>query len=68
MDYDVFVVLEDNKIINKYFSSHLQKMAKFRNVLVNRYALVDRSKLFKIVKKDVKDIVKFVKIILKLID
>jgi uncharacterized protein YutE (UPF0331/DUF86 family) len=69
MDYsDVFVVLEENKIINKYFSSHLQKMAKFRNVLVHRYALVDRSKLFKIVKKDVKDIVKFVKIILKLID
>lgn len=69
MDYsDVFLVLEENKIINKDFSYRLQEMAKFRNVLVHRYALVDRSKLFKIVKEDVKDIVEFVKVVLKSID
>jgi len=69
MDYsDVFLILEENKIINKDFSCRLQEMAKFRNVLVHRYALVDRSKLFKIVKEDVKDIVEFVKVVLKSID
>jgi len=69
MDYsDVFLVLEENKIINKDFSYRLQEMTKFRNVLVHRYALVDRSKLFKIVKEDVKDIVEFVKVVLKSID
>jgi uncharacterized protein YutE (UPF0331/DUF86 family) len=69
MDYsDVFLVLEENKIINKNFSYRLQEMAKFRNVLVHRYALVDRSKLFRIVKEDVKDIVEFVKVVLKSID
>jgi uncharacterized protein YutE (UPF0331/DUF86 family) len=68
MDYsDVFLVLEENKIINKDLSYRLQKMAKFRNVLVHRYALVDKSKLFKIAKEDVKDIVQFVKLVLKFI-
>jgi uncharacterized protein YutE (UPF0331/DUF86 family) len=69
MDYnDVFLVLEKNKLINKDFSYRLQEMAKFRNVLVHGYALVDRSKLFKIAKEDVKDIVQFVKVFLKVIN
>jgi uncharacterized protein YutE (UPF0331/DUF86 family) len=39
MDYsDVFLVLEENKVINKDFSYRLQEMAKFRNVLVHGYA------------------------------
>jgi uncharacterized protein YutE (UPF0331/DUF86 family) len=68
VDYsDVFVVLEENKIISKDFSRRLQEMAKFRNVLVHRYIIVDRGKLLKIVKDDVKDVVEFVKTILKLI-
>ncbi|MEM5809767.1 MAG: DUF86 domain-containing protein [Candidatus Aenigmatarchaeota archaeon] len=67
-DYsDVFVVLEENKIIDKDFSKHLQEMAKFRNVLVHRYALVNRGRLLKIIKEDVKDIKEFIKIILKLL-
>jgi uncharacterized protein YutE (UPF0331/DUF86 family) len=68
MDYsDVFIVLEENKIISKNLSCRLQEMAKFRNVLVHRYALVDRRKLFKIVKEDIKDVVEFVKVVLKYI-
>lgn len=68
VDYsDIFVVLEENKIISKDFSHSLQEMAKFRNVLVHRYALVDKDRIIKIVREDVKDITEFVKIILKLI-
>ena len=68
VDYkDVFVVLEENRIFDKNLSKRLQEMAKFRNVLVHRYAIVDRKKLFEITKKDVKDIVEFVKLILRFI-
>lgn len=68
MDYsDVFVVLEENNIIKRNFSHRLQEMAKFRNVLVHRYTMVDRDKLGKIAKEDLKDITEFVKMILKLI-
>ena len=67
-DYaDIFVILEENRIINKNFSSRLQEMTKFRNFLVHRYALVDRNKLFKTAKEDVKDIIEFIKTALKLI-
>ncbi len=67
-DYsDIFVVLEENKIINKSLSKRLQEMAKFRNVLVHRYAVVNMIQLFKIAEEDVKDIVEFVRVILKFI-
>ena len=68
VDYgDIFIVLEENKIINKKFSSRLQEMAKFRNVLVRRYAFVNRGKLLKVAREGVKDIVEFTKVVLKLI-
>jgi len=68
LDYsDVFVVLQENKIIDKSLSSRLQEMAKFRNVLVHRYALINKDKLLEIVKHDIKDINEFVKIVLKLV-
>jgi uncharacterized protein YutE (UPF0331/DUF86 family) len=68
MDYaDVFAVLEENKILSKNFSRRLQEMAKFRNVLVHRYAIVNKGKLLEIAKKDIKDIIKFVKLVLKFI-
>ena len=67
-DYkDVFKVLEENKVINKSLSEKLQQMSGFRNVLVHRYAVVDRKRLIKISKLDIKDIEEFVRIILKLI-
>jgi uncharacterized protein YutE (UPF0331/DUF86 family) len=67
-DYkDVFVVLEENKIISKNLSKRLQEMAKFRNLLVHHYTKIDEEKVFNILKKDVKDIVEFIKTILRLI-
>jgi len=68
VDYsDVFSILEENRIVSKEFSRKLQEMAKFRNVLVHKYALVDRVKLLKIIKEDVKDVREFVKVVLKII-
>lgn len=67
-DYsDIFAVLEENKIVNGSLSNRLQEMVKFRNVLVHRYAVVSMAQLFKIAKEDIKDIVEFVKVILKLV-
>jgi uncharacterized protein YutE (UPF0331/DUF86 family) len=68
VDYsDVFRVLSENKIITKDLSAKLQEMAKFRNVLVHRYALVDTKKLLSIARDEVEDIKNFVKTILHLI-
>ena len=65
-DYkDIFVVLEENKIVPKGLSRKLQEIAKFRNVLVHRYATVDMNKLVQIAKKDIKDINRFLNIIIK---
>jgi len=49
----------------KNLSFKLQEMAKFRNLLVYRYAEVETKKLFKIMKDDVKDIKEFIGVILK---
>ena len=67
-DYkDVFVVLEENKILPRNLSKRLQQMARFRNLLVHHYTKIDEERVFDILRKDVKDIVEFVKIILKLL-
>jgi uncharacterized protein YutE (UPF0331/DUF86 family) len=65
-DYrDVFVILEENKIIPSSLSERLQRMVGFRNLLVHRYTKIDIKRVFEIMKKDAKDIVEFVKVILK---
>lgn len=68
VDYkDVFLVLKENKIINDKLSLKLQSMAKFRNILVHRYAEIESKRLFKIMTRDVRDIKEFIKTILKYI-
>jgi len=50
-DYrDVFVILEENKIIPKGLSKNLQDMARFRNLLVHHYTKIDENKIFSILK------------------
>ncbi len=67
-DYvDIFKILEEEKILDKDLSERLQRMAKFRNILVHRYTEIETRKLYTIMTKDVKDIVSFVKAILELI-
>ena len=68
VDYkDVFAVLEENKLISKKFAERLMNMAKFRHVLVHPYAFVNRNKILEISRRDIKDVKKFVEIVLKLI-
>ncbi len=67
-DYrDVFAVLEEEKVIPKPLSRRLQEMVGFRNVLVHRYAHIDMRKVLQFAKKDVKDIEKFVEIIVSIL-
>ncbi len=66
MDYkDVFVILEENRILDRNLSEKLQEMAKFRNLLVHRYAEIEKEKLFKIMKINVDDIRDFIGRILR---
>ena len=68
VDYkDVFKILEEKKLVEKELSFKLQEMAKFRNLLVHRYAEVETKKLFKIMKENIKDIKDFVHLILKIV-
>ncbi|RLG39814.1 MAG: DUF86 domain-containing protein [Thermoproteota archaeon] len=68
MDYsDIFRILEEEGIIDEDLSLRLQRMAKFRNLLVHRYAEIETRKLFTIMTKDVKDLMEFVKVVLRII-
>lgn len=65
-DYkDVFVILEENGFLERNLSGKLQEMAKFRNLLVHRYAEMDKERLFRIMKTDIFDIKVFVEKILR---
>ena len=53
------------KIISKKLAERLKEMAKFRNVLVHKYAIVDKKRLLRIMKEDVRDIEEFIKEIMR---
>ena len=66
VDYkDVFRVLVENGIIDEEFSQRLQGMVGFRKV--HRYAYVDPKKLLEFASEDIKDIERFVRVVLRLI-
>ncbi len=68
-DYsDCFKILEELGIFNEKFIERLQKMAKFRNLLVHLYWQVDNRQVYKILKKDINDLKKYLQIIGKFID
>ncbi|QGG48950.1 type VII toxin-antitoxin system HepT family RNase toxin [Heliorestis convoluta] len=62
---DVFTVLADEKIITPQSLAALQKMAKFRNVLVHDYAKIDPEIIYSILKKNLKDIEDYMEQIIK---
>ena len=55
------------KIISAGLSENLQKMARFRNLLVHMYWRIDYEHVFAILQKDLEDLSRFTKIIAKLI-
>jgi uncharacterized protein YutE (UPF0331/DUF86 family) len=65
---DSFRVLKEEKVINDKLFNSLDKMAKFRNIVVHHYDKVDAAIVVGILKRDLKDfeeykgaVVKFLK-------
>jgi len=52
---DAFKVLHDEKIVSSRLFNALEKMAKFRNIVVHHYDKVDAAIVVGILKKDIKD-------------
>ena len=52
---DTFKVLHEEKIVSSELFSALDKMAKFRNIVVHHYDKVDAEIVVGILKKDLKD-------------
>jgi uncharacterized protein YutE (UPF0331/DUF86 family) len=52
---DTFKVLHEEKIVSSELFSALDKMAKFRNVVVHHYEKIDAEIVVSILKKDLKD-------------
>lgn len=58
-----FALLEEAQIIPADLSAGLQRMARFRNLLVHMYWKVDYEKLFDLIRKDLGDLRHFTNII-----
>jgi uncharacterized protein YutE (UPF0331/DUF86 family) len=56
---DTFLVLRENDILGKELFSSVDKMAKFRNIVVHHYDKVDAEIVVGILKKDLKDLTGF---------
>jgi uncharacterized protein YutE (UPF0331/DUF86 family) len=52
---DTFRVLYENDILNKELFETMEKMAKFRNIIVHHYDKVDTEIVIGILRKDLKD-------------
>ena len=64
---DSFHVLSENGIVNDSLSGSLEKMAKFRNVVVHDYDRVDKEIVIGILRKNLDDFTKFKDAIVELI-
>ena len=56
---DTFLVLKENDILSDKLFSSVEKMAKFRNIVVHHYDKVDAEIVVGILKKDLKDLTGF---------
>lgn len=65
MEYkDVFLILGRHGIFSEAFTKHLVEMAKFRNLIVHGYLGVESGRVFEIIKNNLRDFDRFIKIIL----
>lgn len=62
---DTFQVLMENGIINKKLSATMEKMAKFRNVVIHQYEKIDPAIVVTILRRDLGDFEKYRKAIIK---
>ena len=56
---DTFKVLEENQVLDHSLAASLSKMAKFRNVVVHDYDVVDGGIVIGILKKNLTDFMRF---------
>jgi len=64
---DTFRVLYENDILNKDLFETMEKMAKFRNIIVHHYDKIDTEIVIGILKKDLKDFSAYKDAIIKIL-
>lgn len=64
---ECFAILADENIIEAELGERLQKMARFRNLLVHMYFKVDYSRVYEITKEHINDLRSFCSAITKLL-
>lgn len=64
---DTFKVLGENKVISRPLVSTMEKMTKFRNLIVHQYENIDPAIVVSILKKNLNDFEKYKKAVLKFI-
>ncbi len=64
---DTFKVLIENQVISKNLFKTMEKMAKFRNVVVHQYEKIDPAIVVSILHRDLDDFRKYKKAIIKLL-
>lgn len=62
---DAFQVLMENRMINKKLSATIEKMAKFRNVIIHQYEKIDPGIVVAILHKNLVDFERYKKAIIK---
>ena len=62
---DTFKVLTENKVIGKNLCGTLEKMARFRNVVVHQYETIDPTIVVSILHRNLRDFEKYEKAIIK---
>lgn len=63
---DAFVILEENKIIDKTLSKNMQGMVGFRNIAVHDYKEIETEIVKEIIENGLDDLKEFARIILNL--
>jgi len=65
---DMFKVLQEHNILSSDLSERLQKMARFRNILVHHYDKTDPAIVINILRHNLKDFNEFKKTIISFLD
>lgn len=60
---DAFKVLKENGLLSAQLCAHMEKMVKFRNVIVHQYDKVDAEIVIGILKKNLEDFLSYKKAI-----
>jgi uncharacterized protein YutE (UPF0331/DUF86 family) len=65
---DHFTVLRENRILNARLAAHMEKMAKFRNLIVHNYDKIDAEIIVSILKKNLPDFEAFKTAVLSVLE